>query len=57
VEGSCEHGNELLVSIKCWDFLEKQERFANYEEGLSSMKLVEFVCLLVMPFVGSGILI
>jgi hypothetical protein len=22
VEGSCEHGNEPPVSIKCWDYLE-----------------------------------
>jgi hypothetical protein len=22
VEGSCEHGNELSVSIKCWEVLE-----------------------------------
>jgi hypothetical protein len=22
-EGSCEHGNEPLDSIKCWDILEK----------------------------------
>jgi hypothetical protein len=36
VAGSCEHGNELSVSIKCWE-ISVAERLGPSQEGLSSM--------------------
>jgi hypothetical protein len=36
VEGSCEHGNEPLGSIKCWEVLPAAQLAAS-QEGLSSM--------------------
>jgi hypothetical protein len=33
--GSCEHGNELSDSIKCWEILAAQ--LVDSEEGLSSV--------------------
>jgi hypothetical protein len=36
VEGSCEHGNEFLGSIKCWEVL---EWLATCHGGLDSMEL------------------
>jgi hypothetical protein len=40
VEGSCEHGNESLGSIKFWEVLELLHKLAAPQEGLSSMELV-----------------
>jgi hypothetical protein len=40
VEGSCEHGNELLGSIKCWEILRAAAQLAAFQEGLCSMELV-----------------
>jgi hypothetical protein len=39
VEGPCEHSNEPLGSIKCWEILAAQ--LADSQEGLSSMELVK----------------
>jgi hypothetical protein len=36
VESSCEHGNELSGSIKCWEVLEAAQLVA-CQEGLSSV--------------------
>jgi hypothetical protein len=38
MEGSCEHGNEPLASIKCWEIVAAQ--LAAFQEGLSPMELV-----------------
>jgi hypothetical protein len=40
MEGSCEHGNEPLGSIKCWQNLHVAEQLADSEEGLSFIKLL-----------------
>jgi hypothetical protein len=40
VEGSCEHGNELSSSMKCWKFFLVAPQIAASQEGLSYMKLV-----------------
>jgi hypothetical protein len=34
VEGSCEHGNELSVSIKCWDYF-----LSGYANGTFSRRV------------------
>jgi hypothetical protein len=39
VEGSCEHRNEPLGSIKCWEVFEFTEQLAASQVGLSSMEL------------------
>jgi hypothetical protein len=44
VEGSCEHGNEPLGSIKCWEILEQLSDWKLLKKGLSSMELVHEVC-------------
>jgi hypothetical protein len=36
--GSCEHGNEPLSSIKCWEVLGLAAQLAASQGGLSSMK-------------------
>jgi hypothetical protein len=43
VEGSCEHGNESLVSIKCWEVHDQVAKLAASQEGLSSMELVKLL--------------
>jgi hypothetical protein len=35
LEGSCEHGNELSGSIKCWEIFEQLHNWWRYKTGLS----------------------
>jgi hypothetical protein len=37
VEGSCEYGNELSDSIKCWEVLGVAAQLVASQEGLSSI--------------------
>ena len=38
--GACEYGNELSVSIKCREFLDKLQNQLASQEGLCSMEYV-----------------
>jgi hypothetical protein len=42
VDGSCEHGNEHLGSIKCGEFLDSLSVLLSSQEGLYSMELVSY---------------
>jgi hypothetical protein len=43
--GSCEHSNEPSGSIKGGEFLDYLFRLLVFQEGLSSMELVNFILL------------
>jgi hypothetical protein len=49
VAGSCEHGNEPSVSIKCGEFLDWLSVLLGSQEGLCSMELVSYYNI-ILPF-------
>jgi hypothetical protein len=45
VAGSCEHGNEPSGSIKGGEFFGERSLLLASQEGLNSMELVTFCCI------------
>jgi hypothetical protein len=53
VEGSCEHCNELSVSVKCWEFLEYLHNWGLLQKG-SAPRVSEYGIIMGRDISSSG---